>query len=87
MAALPFNWGQYLGDGTATGGARDNTFTTQQGWQQALDWVKQFDPNASIMGTQTPTGDQGQYLSFNNSLPRAVSSPAESVPPSPITVP
>ncbi len=65
---LPSNWGAYLGDGTATGGARDSTFTTQEGWQQALQWVKQFDPNASIQGTQTPSGDQGQYLSFNNSL-------------------
>ena len=66
MAALPFNWGQYLGDGTATGGARDTTFTTQQGWDQALNWVRQFDKDASIQANTN--GQEGQYIAFNNAL-------------------
>ena len=63
---LPSNWGQYIGVGSPLD-ARDTTFTTPEGWDQSLAWVRQYDPNASIEGTTMPTGEGGQYLKFDQS--------------------
>ncbi len=52
-----------ISNGTAIGGG--NMDASSQDWQSALNWVKQYDPNASL---QWMGESGGQYLNFNNSL-------------------
>jgi len=63
---LPVDWGKYLGGGDATTGARGMTGTTQEGWDQALNWARAFDSNAAIRANED--GTEGQYISFNRAL-------------------
>ncbi len=64
--SLPSNWGQYIGVGSSLD-ARDPAFTTQEGWDQSLAWARQYDPTASIQVANTPGGDPGQYIQFDQS--------------------
>lgn len=67
-ASLPQNWGRYLATVP-----QEDLDTNSEAAQQALQWVRQYDPNAQYTSGAAASGNAGSFLQYDMSkLPQNV---------------